>query len=235
MPATSDHRVGRRRLFASVLWIIWIGFINRPSPFPNLSCHIENPVGACSFRKLPDGNGLTAKAADKRQIRARHVITPGIEPAVGSTRGFFPFRFAGKPLTGPRAIGGGAVTAQLTDRVILKTFLGQPLAALIVDQGIGIRDIQIHFTLRPGGTLFLDELRVLSGANEISIDIEGWEKQFVRWRFVFWATVSAHCKFPGWDVDHSSELSPLSLHCRRGANFPRSDHAREHKQNRENY
>jgi hypothetical protein len=178
---------------------------------------------------------LTAKAADKRQIRAGHVITPGVEPAVGSTRGFFPFRFAGEPLTGPRAIGGGTVPAHLTGRVILKTFLRQPLAASIVDESVGIRDIQIHFTVGPGGTFFLDELRVLSGGNEISIDIEGWEKQFVRWRFVFWATVSPHRKFPGWDDDHSSKLSPLSLHCRSGSDFPRSDHGKEHKQNRENY
>jgi hypothetical protein len=119
--------------------------------------------------------------------------------------------------------------------VILKTFLRQPLAASIVDESVGIRDIQIHFTVGPGGTFFLDELRVLSGGNEISIDIEGWEKQFVRWRFVFWATVSPHRKFPGWDDDHSSKLSPLSLHCRSGSDFPRSDHGKEHKQNRENY
>jgi hypothetical protein len=119
--------------------------------------------------------------------------------------------------------------------VILKTFLGQPLTASIVDQSIGVRDIQIHFTLWPGGTFFLDELRVFSGGNEISIDIEGWEKQFVRWRLIFWATVSPHCKFPPGDDDHSSELSPLALQCRGGADFPRSDQGKEQQQNRKNY
>jgi hypothetical protein len=127
------------------------------------------------------------------------------------------------------------VPAHLTGRVILETLLGQPLAVSIVDQSVGIRDIQIHFTLGPGGTFFLDELRVLSGGDEISIDIEVREKQFVRWRFVFWATVSPHRKFPGWDHDHSSELSPLSLHCRGGSDLRRSDHGKEHKQNREIY
>jgi hypothetical protein len=119
--------------------------------------------------------------------------------------------------------------------VILKSFLGQPLAASIVDESVGISDIQIHFTLGPGGTLFLDELCVLSGGNEISIYIERWEKQFVRRGFMFRATVSPHRKFPGWDQDHSGKLSPLSLHRRGGSDFPRRDHGKEHKQNRENY
>ena len=124
--------------------------------------------------------------------------------------------------------------AQLTDRVIFKTFLGQPLAASIVDENVGIRDIQIHFTLGPGGTFFLDKLGVLPGGNEISIDMEVWKKQFMRRRFVFWATISPHRKFPGRDEDHSSKLSSLGLYCRGGADFPRSDQGEEHKQNREN-
>jgi hypothetical protein len=57
----------------------------------------------------------------------------------------------------------------------------------------------------------------------------------VRRRFVFRAAVSSHGKFPGWYDDHTSKLSPLSLHCRGGADFPRSDHGKKHKQNRENY
>jgi hypothetical protein len=81
----------------------------------------------------------------------------------------------------------------------------------------------------------MNEFCVFSGGNEISIDVEGREKQFVRWRLVFRATVSPHRKFPGRDDDHSSELSPLSLHCRGGSDLPRSDHGKEHKQNRENY
>jgi hypothetical protein len=118
--------------------------------------------------------------------------------------------------------------------VILKTVLRHPLTASILDQSVGIRDIQIHFTFGPGGTFVLDEFRVLSGGDEISIDIEGWEKHFVRWRFVFWATVSPHRKFPGWDQDHSSQLSPLSLRCRGGSDVPRSDYGKTRKQNREN-
>jgi hypothetical protein len=119
--------------------------------------------------------------------------------------------------------------------VILKSFPGEPLAASIVDESVGISYIQIHLTVRPGGTLFLDELRVLSGGNEISIDMKGWEKQFVRRGFVSRAIVSPHHKFPGWDQDHSSKLSPLSLHRRGSSDFPRRDYGEEHEQNREIY
>ena len=110
--------------------------------------------------------------------------------------------------------------ADLTDRVILKTFLGQPLAAAIVDQrASGSGTSKYISPLGPVGPFswmnFAYSLAVTrfvsiwkSGRNNLCAGVSS-----------FGPAVSPHGKFPGWDHDHSSKLSPLSLHC-RGARFP---------------
>src|SRR3972149_1752647 len=96
-----------------ILRIIGIGKISAADPFPAVAGHVENPVGACAFRKAIHRPEIVPLGAEVSADFVRRLAAPRKFAPIGATRRFFPFRLRRQALAQPPAISQGAVPRSL--------------------------------------------------------------------------------------------------------------------------
>ena len=98
-----------------------LGRIQLHAPFPGVAGHIETAEGREAFFEIRHRVGVPDHEVGGVAMSGLipHGFAPGIIPAVGAARGFFPFRFGRQPEAQPQGKNGGLVIVDAKDGLIL--------------------------------------------------------------------------------------------------------------------